>query len=103
MGDLEPQRKIRSHELGIVVDVIGKTPEISKAVNMMAWLQLMHLHYPGRLTTAGNVAMAFSPGQIYAGEAYAFNIWHLLPLEDDEKYEVFKTDVIEFPKKGNEE
>lgn len=98
MGGLEPQKKITSHELGIIIDVIGKSPEISKAACMLARLQLLHLPYPGRLTTAGNVAIAFSPSDIYVGETYIFNIWHLLPLEGEEKYKIFKTRVIEFPR-----
>jgi hypothetical protein len=98
MGGLEPQKKITSHELGIIIDVIGKSPETSRAVCMLARLQLLHLPYPGRLTTAGNVAIAFSPSDIYVGETYVFNIWHLLPLEGEEKYKIFKTRVIEFPR-----
>lgn len=99
MGPLEPEKKIASHELGILVDVIGDTPDISKTVCMFGRLQILHLSYPGRLTTAGNVAIAFSPSDIYVGETYVFNIWHLLPLEGDEKYDVFKTRIIEFPRR----
>lgn len=98
MGDLEPQKTISSHELGFIIDVIGKTPEISRAVCMFARLQMLHLPYPGRLTTAGNVAIAFSPSDIYVGETYVFNIWHLLPLEGDEKDEIFKTRILDFPR-----
>ena len=98
MGDLEPQKKITAHELGFVIDVIGRTPEISKTVCMFARLQMLHLPYPGRLTTAGNVAIAFSPSDIYVGEAYVFNIWHLLPLEGEEISKLFKTRTEEFPK-----
>jgi hypothetical protein len=98
MGDLEPQKKITAHELGFIIDVIGRTPEISKTVCMFARLQMLHLPYPGRLTTAGNVAIAFSPSDIYVGEAYVFNIWHLLPLEGEEISKIFKTRIEEFPK-----
>jgi hypothetical protein len=98
MGALEPEKEIRGHELGIVVDVIGRTPEISKAACMLARLQLLHLPYPGRLTTAGNVAIAFSPSDVYVGETYVYNIWHLLPLDGDERYDVFETQVVEFPR-----
>lgn len=100
MGDLEPETKITSPELGFIIDVIGKTPEISRSVCMFARLQLLHLPYPGRLTTAGNVAIAFSPSDIYVGETYVFNIWHLLPLEGEEKYKIFKTRIVKFPRTG---
>ncbi len=98
MGDLEPQKKITAPELGFIIDVIGKTPEISRTVCMFARLQMLHLPYPGRLTTAGNVAIAFSPSDIYVGETYVFNIWHLLPLEGEEKNDIFPIQIIEFPR-----
>jgi hypothetical protein len=44
------------------------------------------------------VAIAFSPSDIYVGETYVFNIWHLLPLEGEEISKIFKTRVVEFPK-----
>jgi hypothetical protein len=99
MGSLEPQKKITSHELGFVIDAIGKTPEISQAVCMFARLVMLHLPYPGRMTTAGNVAIAFSPSDVYFGETYVFNIWHLLPLEGSEKHDIFLTEIAEFPRK----
>lgn len=98
MGVLEPVKQITSHEICFVIDVLGKTPEVSKAVCMLARLQLLHLPYPGRITTAGNVAFPFSPSDIYVGETYIFNIWHLLPLEGEEKWAVFKTKILEFPR-----
>ena len=98
MGALEPEKKIHSHEVCFLVDVIGKSPGISKAVCMLARLQLLHLAYPGRMTTAGNVAFPFSPSDIYVGETYIFNIWHLLPLEGEEKYGIFKMRMDEFPR-----
>jgi len=97
MGSLEPQKGITSHELCIVVDSIGKSPDISKLVCMLGRLQIIHLDYPGRLTTAGNVAVPFSPSDIYMGEAYQFNIWHLLPIKEEENYQIFKTRILEFP------
>ena len=98
MGVLEPIRKIASHEICLLIDVLGKTPEISKTACMMARLQLLHLPYPERTTTAGNVAFPFSPSDIYVGETYVFNIWHLLPLEEEEKCGLFKMRIDEFPR-----
>ncbi len=98
MGALEPVKRITSHEICFVVDVLGKTPEVSKAVCMMARLQLLHTPYPGRITTAGNVAFPFSPSDMYVGETYVFNIWHLLPLEGEEKCGIFKMRTHKFPR-----
>ena len=38
--------------------------------------------WPGRKTTAGNLAFPFSPSDIYAGEAYEWSLWHLVELRD---------------------
>jgi hypothetical protein len=39
---------------------------------------LMHHGYPGRLSTGGNLAFPFSPPEITVGEAYRFNIYHIM-------------------------
>ena len=56
---------------------------------------VVHRHYPGRLTTAANVAFAFSQKESSLGPVNEWNIWHLLPLDDP--CEPFKIEVREFP------
>ncbi len=81
MGPLEPV-KTPAHELGMVVDVVGRTPEIAEAVCAMARSLLLHWGYEGRIATAGNVAFPFSPADLPAGEVYEFNIYHLMEIDD---------------------
>ena len=45
------------------------------------------------MTTAGNVAVAFSPSDIPVGPAYAFNNEHLIEVNDP--FEMFKVEVLE--------
>jgi len=82
MGPLEPRRSELPHEVGLVADVVGETQEIAKAAAAAARSLLMHWTYPGRIATAGNLALPFSPAEFSAGPVYEFNIYHLLELDD---------------------
>jgi hypothetical protein len=81
MGRLEPVRAT-PHEIGLLVDVVGDTPEIAAAVSGAARSLLLHWSYPGRVATAGNVALPFSPAEIPAGQVFEFNIYHLMEMPD---------------------
>ena len=56
---------------------------------------VVHRDYPGRQTTAANVAYPFSPKENSLGPVCEWNTWHLLPLDDP--CEPFKIEVREFP------
>lgn len=58
--------------------------------------RLTHGNYPGRKTTAGNLAFPLSNAFIQMGESYVFNVWHLLPLDDP--LEPFVSSIVEFPR-----
>jgi hypothetical protein len=94
LGELEPIQTA-GHELGLVVDVVAKTQELADSIAGYFWARIFLSHYKGRKTTAGNVAVPFSPPIVSAGEVYSFNIWHLLPLEDS--IEPFKIHIRNFP------
>ena len=36
----------------------------------------------GRLATAGNLAFPFTPPEVMIGEAYRFNVFHLMDVDD---------------------
>lgn len=82
MGDQEPGTGVRSHEVGIVIDVIADSQEEANAVCSVARSTLLHFGYEGRLATAGNLAFPFSPSDIQMGQAYEFNVYGLLRGED---------------------
>jgi hypothetical protein len=52
--------------------------------------------FPGRTTTAGNLAFPLSKTFLEQGKTYVFNVWHLLPL--DNASEPFPFRVVEFPR-----
>jgi hypothetical protein len=69
-------------EIFVLIDVVGRTEAIAKTVCGVAKQNYLHLRYPGILCTNGNIAHPFSPDVLPAGKAYAFNIHHLMPVED---------------------
>jgi hypothetical protein len=78
MGNWEPVRESRSHELGILVEVVGKTQEIANAVLSIARVNTLHVDFPGRLCKEGNMAFPFSPSDIEAGPCYRFSVFHVV-------------------------
>ena len=86
MGEREIVKETKSHELGIIAEGIGKTQEIARDVSYYAYGAFQHLDYPGILCTGANVAIPFSPPDIDMGEAYEFNIYHLMPADPVELF-----------------
>lgn len=82
MGEMEPEKKITSHEIGVLLEVIAATPEISASILAFARTSTLHNGFTGRKCIAGNMAVAFSPSDIPAGPVYEFNMDHILALED---------------------
>ena len=78
MGDWEPIKESRAHELGILVEVVGVTQEIANAVLSIARVNTLHVDFPGRLCREGNMAFPFSPSDIEAGACYRFSVFHVV-------------------------
>lgn len=82
MGELEPEADGPVHELGLMLDVLGRTEDISKAVVAKARYAFLHTDFPGRMCISGNLAIPFSPSDMHVGEVYEFNIWHVMECDD---------------------
>lgn len=67
--------------LGVIIDVVGKTQEIADTVCALTRSRMLHCDYPGRKSTAGNLAFPFSPSDIHLGPVYEFSIFHLAEVE----------------------
>ncbi|HHW73340.1 MAG TPA: DUF1446 domain-containing protein [Firmicutes bacterium] len=81
MADLEPHPQ-PAHELGLVIEAVAPTQEVADAVCGFFRSTLLHYGYPGRKSTAGNLAIPYSPSDISAGAVYTFSIYHLLEVDD---------------------
>lgn len=66
--------------LGVIIDVVGKTQEIADTVCALVRSRMLHCDYPGRKSTAGNLAFPFSPSDIHLGEVYEFSVFHLVKV-----------------------
>ena len=86
MGKLEPNKDMKPHELGIIIEVIARTQELANTICSFTRSSLLHYGYPGRIATAGNLAFRYSPSDIPAGEVYEFSLYHLLTVEDPKEY-----------------
>jgi len=95
LGDAEPIKQTKAHELGLIIDAVAPEEELADAVCTTATDYLLHADYPGRLTTAANVAFPYSPREHRMGPVYIYNIWHLLELDDP--CEPFDINIREFP------
>lgn len=87
MGAWEPVQEIRSHELGILVEVVARTQEVASAVLAIARTNTLHVDFPGRLCKEGNMAFPFSPSDIEAPPLYRFSVFHV--VEPDDPLEMF--------------
>ncbi len=67
--------------LGIIMDIVGKTQEIADTVCALVRSRMLHCDYPGRKSTAGNLAFPFSPSDIHAGAVYEFSVFHLAKVD----------------------
>jgi hypothetical protein len=95
LGPSEPNSRVTGHEACVLASVVAQTQDLATAITAYLRGQLLFADYPGRTSTAGNVAVPFSPGDIPMGPAYTWRVWHALPLDDP--LEPFRTRIIDFP------
>lgn len=81
MGDREPTGE-SAHEVGIVIE--ARAPDADTVDDLLEEFTyaLFVSDFPGRVTTAGNVAFPMSPAHSPIGPAYEFSVWHRLTVED---------------------
>lgn len=82
MGELEPTPQITSHEVGIIMEVVAETQELADTMLSFARSTMLHYGYPGRISTAGNLAFPYSPSDLKTGPVYQFSVHHLLEVDD---------------------
>jgi hypothetical protein len=77
-----PENEPPPGEVFIMGECIAPTRERAAEVVRTCKQYLLHFGYPGRLSTAGNVAFPFTPPEVSLGPAYRFNVYHLLHVDD---------------------
>ncbi|MDB5894002.1 MAG: hypothetical protein JWQ88_1533 [Rhodoferax sp.] len=80
-----PSHQQSRHEAGLVVEIIAADAAMARAVAGVFKQNLLHYGYQGRVSTAGNLAFAFTPSELDAHAAYRFVLYHVMrnaPMED---------------------
>ncbi len=93
MGALEPQRHITSQELCIIIETLCDTQEKADSICSVARSTMLHYGYEGRIATAGNLALPFSPSDIKVGLSYEFSVYHLMPAGSQDMFEIEVVEV----------
>jgi hypothetical protein len=83
MGELEPHKDFKAHELGLVTEVVAATQELAHAICHIATGKLLHQPYPGIKNNAGSLAFLYSPSDVDMGPVYEFSVYHLLEVDDE--------------------
>jgi hypothetical protein len=73
-----PKAQLSQHEIGVVLEFLAPTGSLAKTAASVFKQNLLHYGFPGRLTTGGNLAFAFTPSEIEANDCYQFMLYHLL-------------------------
>ncbi|MGE3619188.1 MAG: acyclic terpene utilization AtuA family protein [Acidimicrobiia bacterium] len=99
LGPLEPEKAVTGHEAAVVVDVVAPTQAQANEIAYFLFVRLGYGPYPGRRTTAGNVAVPFMPVVQPVGPMYRFGLYHALQL--DRPDEPFRASVERFGPRGS--
>lgn len=97
MGVLEPERNSPAHELGLVIEAVAASQDQADTICSFARSTLLHYGYPGRVSTAGNLAFPYSPSDFKAGAVYGFSLYHLLKVSDPVAPFPFEMSTLEDP------
>jgi len=79
-GSIQPS--MPANNLGIILDVVANSQKNANTICALARAKMLHTDYPGRKSTAGNLACPYSPSDIYCGPVYTFGIYHLAVVDD---------------------
>jgi len=90
-GAVRPLPARASQEVGLVLEFVAEEAEEARTAAAVFKQNLLHYGYPGRLSTGGNLAFAFTPCEIDAGQSYRFVLYHL--LEGVDPADVFRIEV----------
>ena len=70
------------HEVFIMGECIAKTAAETKAILTTCKQYFLHYGFPGRISTAGNLAFPFTPPEILTGPAYRFSVYHVMQVDE---------------------
>ncbi|VFU19108.1 Glutamate mutase [anaerobic digester metagenome] len=81
MGDLEPVKEIRSHELCVVCQGIAPTKKMAEELTMIGTRQIFYARLPEVKGTAGTAAFVVDE-VLPASPGYRWTLNHVIPVDD---------------------
>ena len=93
MGDREPVKRTKAHELGIVTEVIAQDRGLAEGIAKLVKYMALRAHYPGKVGTAGGAAFIADEVLKPEHDAYRWTVDHLLPVSDP--LELFPMKLVE--------
>ena len=92
MGDLEPIKETKSHELLVIVEGVAGTKEIAREVTMIGTRQIFYARLPEVKGTAGTAAFIVDE-VLESSAAYYWTMNHI--VEVDDPMELFRISMTE--------
>ena len=80
---------------GVLLEVVADTQRAATSLCGRARSAMLHHGFPGRRSTAGNLAFPWSPCELSAGPACAWSVYHLVDVESPKA--LFPTTHREMP------
>lgn len=99
MGELEPIKEIKSHELMVVIEGIADTQEDAEAVALMGTRQIFYARLPEVKGTAGTASFVVDE-VLPATAAYMWTMNHTIPVKDPAELYQLSYETIEAAKVG---
>jgi hypothetical protein len=84
---------LRAGEAGLVLEFIAPQVALARTAAGVFKQNLLHYGYPGRKSTAGNLAFAFTPSEVDAHAAYRFVLYHV--MQDVSTIDLFALNAID--------
>jgi hypothetical protein len=92
LGPREPAKRIAGHEIGLLVEAVGKTQEEADVALSKIRSIIKNGFFEGKKCDEGCIAFPHSPADIPMGPLYRFHIWHV--VEPSAPLEMFPIEYI---------
>lgn len=89
LGEREAPGLPPPHEIGLIVDVVAESEELSKVIATRVGPIGSRLDIIGGASGGGNFAYPFSPSVIPVGPVYRWSVWHTMEVDAAEREAMF--------------
>jgi hypothetical protein len=93
MGVLEPVRAV-SHEVGLILEVTGRSQEIANSVAAIARHQTLHQSVPAWKGFLSNIALPYGGTDLQRGAVYEFCVNAV--VEPSDPHQMFRTSMVDY-------